>query len=169
MKYISVHCEWVMCKATVTEIISPACLFRIHFGCLTHFGIVWYCPRVFWELSCRRNIQYAHLWFTCPGLEVRNLGCSNFDLWLSEQLINEGIIVEVEDGILCSSCGKTKKTLSRMRVHLTSHGIDNQHPCPFCERVPTSEDARRKHIQKIHKKALSWQQIRALSPFQDHF
>ena len=75
--------------------------------------------------------------------------------------------MEVEDGILCLSCGKTRKMLSKMRAHLISHGIDNQHPCPFCERVPTSEDARRNHIQKIHKKALSFKQIRALPPFQD--
>ena len=92
---------------------------------------------------------------------------SNLDFLLSEQLINEGIIMEVEDGILCLSCGKTRKMLSQMRVHLISHGIDNQHPCPFCERVLTSEVHRRTHITRVHKKALSSKQIRALPPFQD--
>ena len=94
---------------------------------------------------------------------------SIFDLWLSEQLITEGIIMELDDGYMCVSCGKRRKMLSKMRAHLIAHGINNQHPCPFCERVPTSEDARRRHIQKVHKKALSCKQIRALPPFQDHF
>ena len=86
---------------------------------------------------------------------------------LSEQLIKEGIVVEVDEGILCLRCGKKKDMFIQMKRHLTSHGIDNQHPCPFCERVPTSEEGRRKHIQRVHKKTLSFKQIRALPPFQD--
>ena len=86
---------------------------------------------------------------------------------LSEQLFSEGIITEVEDGILCLRCGQTRKMLSKMRVHLISHGIDNQHPCPFCEKVLTSENNRRKHITVVHKKALSFKHIRLLPPFQD--
>ena len=88
---------------------------------------------------------------------------------LSEQLINDGIVMEVEDGYICVSCGKRRKTLSKMREHLISHGIDNKHPCPFCEKVQSSQEHRRKHIQNVHKKFLSYKQIRELPKFQDQF
>ena len=77
--------------------------------------------------------------------------------------------MKLDDGYMCASCGKTTEFFNRMKLHLATHGIDNQHPCPFCERVPTSEDARRKHIHRVHKKVLSCKQIRALPKFQDQF
>ena len=88
-------------------------------------------------------------------------------IWLSEQLINDGVIIDVDDGYMCMSCGKRRKEFSKMRVHLIAHGINNEHPCPFCGKVQTSQDHRKRHIQNIHKKTLSYKQIRALPRFQN--
>ena len=52
--------------------------------------------------------------------------------------------MELDNGYMCASCGKTNEVLSKMRLHLATHGINNQHPCPFCARVSTTEDGRRK-------------------------
>ena len=73
--------------------------------------------------------------------------------------------LDEDEGFMCVSCGKTRRQFSKMRAHLVAHGIDNKRPCPFCPHVPTSEDARRRHIERAHKKALSCKQIRALPPF----
>ena len=77
--------------------------------------------------------------------------------------------MELDNGYMCASCGKTNEVLSKMRLHLATHGINNQHPCPFCARVSTTEDGRRKHIKKVHKKVLSCKQIPEFPPFKDQF
>ena len=106
-------------------------------------------------MECRLVSHRSLVGWTCCAVSYLfwlNILIEHHGLWLSEQLINEGIVMEVDDGYICVSCGKRRKMLSKMRIHLISHGINNEYPCPFCERVPTSQDSRKRHIQTIHKK-----------------
>ena len=74
--------------------------------------------------------------------------------------------MEVEDGVMCMSCGKEMKRLGKMRDHLTVHGIGRRYPCPFCDIEITLETNLRRHINHVHKKCLSTKQIRNMSPIQ---
>ena len=121
-------------------------------------------------MECRLVSHRSLVGWTCCAVSHLfwlNILIEHHGLRLSEQLINEGIVMEVDDGYICVSCGKRRKMLSKMRIHLISHGINNEYPCPFCERVLTSQDSRKRHIQTIHKKTLSYKQIRALPKFEE--
>ena len=72
--------------------------------------------------------------------------------------------MEVEDGVMCMSCGKERKTFSKMRVHLTVHGIGRRYPCPFCDIEITLETNLRRHVNHVHKKCLNTKQIRSMPP-----
>ena len=92
-----------------------------------------------------------------------------FCLSLSEELIKAGHIMEVEGGVICMSCGKEKKLLNKMRIHLTVHGVGRPYPCPFCDLEISLETNLRRHIIRVHKKCLSTKQIRELPPFRGDF
>ena len=178
-------CNWVYMGFTTFKVevlrLLSAYLHRAASAYLCHGALSAECKYVS-EFVYLLNISSKGLVTQCPLCLNRDLcGCAvsylfwlnilieHHGLWLSEQLINEGIVMEVDDGYICVSCGKRRKMLSKMRIHLISHGINNEYPCPFCERVPTSQDSRKRHIQTIHKKTLSYKQIRAFPKFQDQF
>ena len=86
---------------------------------------------------------------------------------LSEQLIADGHLIELEDGMMCLTCGASKKGgLRNFIKHLeTIHHFGKGYNCPFCEKMFWSDDHRQRHIYRVHKKRMSFRQIRELPPF----
>ena len=87
---------------------------------------------------------------------------------LSEQLIAGGHLIELEDGLMmCVTCGAVKKTgFSKFVEHLeTMHHFGSGYPCPFCEKLSWSQSNRQRHIERAHKKTMSFKQIRVMPPF----
>ena len=67
---------------------------------------------------------------------------------------------------MCLACGATKDcSFKRMVNHLEAqHGFGSGYPCPLCERVPRTEDSRRKHVLRVHKKVKSLPELREMPP-----
>ena len=86
---------------------------------------------------------------------------------LSEQLIADGRLIELEDSLMCMTCGASKKSgFAKFVEHLeTMHHYGNGYPCPFCEKISWSQYNRRRHVDSAHKKTMSFKQIREMPPF----
>ena len=82
--------------------------------------------------------------------------------------MKDGLLLEVPpSGLMCLTCGATKAcSFRRMVCHLESlHGFGGGYPCPFCERVPRTEDSRRKHVLRRHRQVKSLGELREMPPY----
>ena len=83
---------------------------------------------------------------------------------LSEQLVASGHLIELEDGLglMCVTCGAVKKSsFAKFVEHLeTMHHFGRGYPCPLCEKMSWSQSNRQRHIERAHKKSMSFRQIR---------
>ena len=64
--------------------------------------------------------------------------------------------METTTGLICLICGYSKSALSKMKRHIEGkHSIGGAYPCPLCDKIYKTENERRMHAKRLHKKSLT--------------
>ena len=64
--------------------------------------------------------------------------------------------METTTGLICLICGYSKSALSKMKRHIEGkHSIGGAYPCPLCDKICKTENERRMHAKRLHKKSLT--------------
>ena len=64
--------------------------------------------------------------------------------------------METTTGLICLICGYSKSALSKMKRHIEGkHSIGGAYPCPLCDKIFKTENERRIHAKRLHKKSFT--------------
>ena len=93
----------------------------------------------------------------------------DFFIWISEELINKGLVMETSSGLICLLCGYSNYFVD-MRRHIEGkHSIGGAYPCPLCDIMCKTENNRRRHVTSVHKKTFSQAQLRLMAEKRSRF
>ena len=111
------------------------------------------------------NSHLFILWLNiiCVQLETCDAYFSGIMLIFADELIKQGLIMKTSSAAISTICGYTNEQFHMVRRHLEGkHSVGSGYPCPVCKFKSKTEDTRRRHVRRLHKKIFSVAELREI-------